>query len=194
MKDSNQFHAVCLDTYPPCVYLNDVSHSVIDIVHKYNNVHGGVRVSGALSANWTTNWICAHFRSHTPSMLVQMLVSTCSRRKLHSSCPSSTSSIQTTQRHPRNIIEAFRFSWKLWKMRWVQFYGISEPSVKLSQCPLQDIKKLGVTVPIEKNVFKYIIHAKLGDGPKRLDNGETLLTEDGQPIRLAPESDSRPRQ
>lgn len=45
MKDSNQFHAVCLDTYPPCVYMNDVSHSVVDLIHRYNNDAGEVRVS-----------------------------------------------------------------------------------------------------------------------------------------------------
>lgn len=45
MKDSNQFHAVCLDTYPPCVYMNDVSHSVVDLVHRYNADAGEVRVS-----------------------------------------------------------------------------------------------------------------------------------------------------
>ncbi|KAJ0805299.1 putative diphosphomevalonate decarboxylase [Helianthus annuus] len=27
--DSNQFHAVCLDTYPPIFYMNDTSHSYI---------------------------------------------------------------------------------------------------------------------------------------------------------------------
>ena len=25
MQDSNQFHAICLDTYPPIFYMNDVS-------------------------------------------------------------------------------------------------------------------------------------------------------------------------
>ncbi|CAH1155710.1 unnamed protein product [Phaedon cochleariae] len=36
MKDSNQFHAVCLDTYPPCIYMNDVSHCIVDVIHAYN--------------------------------------------------------------------------------------------------------------------------------------------------------------
>lgn len=36
MQDSNQFHSVCLDTYPPCVYLNDTSHAIINAVHQYN--------------------------------------------------------------------------------------------------------------------------------------------------------------
>lgn len=45
MKESNQFHAVCLDTYPPCVYMTDLSHSVAELVHKYNADAGEVRVS-----------------------------------------------------------------------------------------------------------------------------------------------------
>lgn len=40
MKDSNQFHAICLDTYPPCVYMNDVSHSIADLVHNINKAAG----------------------------------------------------------------------------------------------------------------------------------------------------------
>ncbi|XP_030762784.1 diphosphomevalonate decarboxylase isoform X2 [Sitophilus oryzae] len=36
MKDSNQFHAICLDTYPPCIYMNDVSHAIVNLVHHYN--------------------------------------------------------------------------------------------------------------------------------------------------------------
>ncbi|XP_053679424.1 diphosphomevalonate decarboxylase [Anopheles nili] len=37
MRDSNQFHAVCLDTYPPCFYMNDVSRKIIQLVHKINS-------------------------------------------------------------------------------------------------------------------------------------------------------------
>lgn len=37
MKDSNQFHATCLDTYPPIFYLNDISRTIIGIVHDLNS-------------------------------------------------------------------------------------------------------------------------------------------------------------
>ncbi len=40
IQDSNQFHAVCLDTYPPCVYMNDVSHAIADLVHQINKDAG----------------------------------------------------------------------------------------------------------------------------------------------------------
>jgi diphosphomevalonate decarboxylase len=39
MADSNQFHATCLDTYPPIFYLNDVSRDVIRLVHAYNEYY-----------------------------------------------------------------------------------------------------------------------------------------------------------
>ncbi|XP_011315113.1 diphosphomevalonate decarboxylase isoform X2 [Fopius arisanus] len=44
MKDSNQMHAVCLDTSPPCFYLNDVSFGVIDLIHAYNEASNRVKV------------------------------------------------------------------------------------------------------------------------------------------------------
>lgn len=36
IEDSNQFHAVCLDTSPPIFYLNDVSRSIIQLVEELN--------------------------------------------------------------------------------------------------------------------------------------------------------------
>jgi diphosphomevalonate decarboxylase len=40
MRDSNQLHAVCLDTVPPCVYMNDTSHAVSDLVGAVNDASG----------------------------------------------------------------------------------------------------------------------------------------------------------
>lgn len=45
MKDSNQFHATCLDTYPPIFYLSGVSKQIISLVHRYNKHYGETRVS-----------------------------------------------------------------------------------------------------------------------------------------------------
>lgn len=44
MQDSNQFHAVCLDTYPPILYLNDTSRRVIQMVTQLNKACGGIKV------------------------------------------------------------------------------------------------------------------------------------------------------
>ena len=45
MKDSNQFHSVCADTYPPIFYMNDVSRTIVRIVHAYNKWAGETRVA-----------------------------------------------------------------------------------------------------------------------------------------------------
>ena len=36
IRDSNCFHAVCMDTYPPLFYLNDKSKEIIRLVDAYN--------------------------------------------------------------------------------------------------------------------------------------------------------------
>ncbi|KAH8107727.1 GHMP kinase [Cristinia sonorae] len=51
MQDSNQFHAVCLDTDPPIFYMNDVSRSIIALVTEYNRV--SVENGGKLKAAYT---------------------------------------------------------------------------------------------------------------------------------------------
>lgn len=38
MRDSNQFHATCMDTYPPLFYMNTFSMLLIKIVHRFNQV------------------------------------------------------------------------------------------------------------------------------------------------------------
>ncbi len=38
MQDSNQFHAVCLDSTPPIFYMNDTSRSIIRIVDEINKI------------------------------------------------------------------------------------------------------------------------------------------------------------
>eukprot|EP01006_Ploeotia_vitrea_P042214 TRINITY_DN66613_c7_g5_i1.p1 TRINITY_DN66613_c7_g5~~TRINITY_DN66613_c7_g5_i1.p1 ORF type:complete len:418 (-),score=240.00 TRINITY_DN66613_c7_g5_i1:79-1332(-) len=40
MADSNQFHAVCLDTLPPIFYMNDTSKRIIHMVHAMNKAAG----------------------------------------------------------------------------------------------------------------------------------------------------------
>lgn len=50
MKDSNQFHAVCMDTYPPIFYMNDISRMIVRIVHAYNQWAGEIRAAYTFDA------------------------------------------------------------------------------------------------------------------------------------------------
>lgn len=40
MKDSNSFHSVCLDSYPPIFYLNDTSKRIIKLINLLNESVG----------------------------------------------------------------------------------------------------------------------------------------------------------
>lgn len=51
MQDSNQFHAVALDTDPPIFYMNDVSRAIIALIVEYNRV--SVEAGGKLKAAYT---------------------------------------------------------------------------------------------------------------------------------------------
>ncbi|TFK67382.1 Diphosphomevalonate decarboxylase [Pluteus cervinus] len=51
MADSNQFHAVALDTEPPIFYMNDVSKSIIALIVEYNRV--SVANGGGYKAAYT---------------------------------------------------------------------------------------------------------------------------------------------
>lgn len=42
MADSNQFHAVCLDTTPPIFYMNDCSRAIIAAVNEINRAAGKI--------------------------------------------------------------------------------------------------------------------------------------------------------
>lgn len=50
MKDSNQFHAICLDTFPPCVYMNDTSHAIVNFVHMFNKSEGETKIAYTFDA------------------------------------------------------------------------------------------------------------------------------------------------
>jgi len=50
MMDSNQFHATCLDTYPPIFYMNDVSKNIIKLVHAYNAWANEIRAAYTFDA------------------------------------------------------------------------------------------------------------------------------------------------
>lgn len=50
MQDSNQFHATCLDTYPPIFYMNDISRMIIRIVHVINDFYGCVKLAYTFDA------------------------------------------------------------------------------------------------------------------------------------------------
>jgi len=50
MRDSNQFHAICLDTYPPLFYLNDISKIIIAAVNRYKEFYQQIKIAYTFDA------------------------------------------------------------------------------------------------------------------------------------------------
>lgn len=50
MKDSNSFHSVCLDSYPPIFYLNDTSKNIIKLINLLNEAAGKLIVAYTFDA------------------------------------------------------------------------------------------------------------------------------------------------
>ncbi|KAL1456929.1 hypothetical protein WDU94_001615 [Cyamophila willieti] len=71
MQDSNQFHACCLDTYPPIVYMNDTSHAVVRFVHEFNTVAGGTKVAYTFDAGPNA---CLYLLEDSVPLLLSTLV------------------------------------------------------------------------------------------------------------------------
>lgn len=50
MKDSNQCHAICMDTYPPLHYMNATSMAIMNLVHSYNAFYGVNKIAYTFDA------------------------------------------------------------------------------------------------------------------------------------------------
>lgn len=73
MRDSNQFHATCLDTFPPIFYLNEVSRRIIHLVHAYNQ-HAG-RVQAAYTFDAGPNAVIFLEAQHVQEVMTLLLES-----------------------------------------------------------------------------------------------------------------------
>lgn len=69
MQDSSQFHAVCMDTYPPVIYLNEQSKHLIDLVHSYNQIDGDNQMKVAYTFDAGPNPFCFLREEHVEDFL-----------------------------------------------------------------------------------------------------------------------------
>ncbi|CAF1189943.1 unnamed protein product [Rotaria magnacalcarata] len=69
MMDSSQFHAVCMDTYPPVIYLNEQSKHLIHLVHAYNQMDGDQTTKVAYTFDAGPNPFCFIRQEHVDEFL-----------------------------------------------------------------------------------------------------------------------------
>lgn len=66
MKDSNSFHATCLDSYPPIFYINDTSKKIIRLVHNINAFFNETIVAYTFDAG--PNAVLYYLEEHEPKL------------------------------------------------------------------------------------------------------------------------------
>ncbi|KAI9223292.1 GHMP kinase [Blastocladiella britannica] len=170
MKDSNQFHAVALDTFPPITYLNDVSRAIIQLVTDYNatptaGYSGKYKVAYTYDAG--PNAVLYVPREFVPEVLALV-----HHYLPHAASTASTESAATTE-------------------YFTNPYGITVPATA---------PKINSRLPVQpEGSIKRILHAKIGDGPRFLYRGVpgepaavavSLINAEGRPIREVAGSDA----
>ncbi|XP_023936265.2 diphosphomevalonate decarboxylase [Bicyclus anynana] len=138
MKDSNQFHAVCLDTYPPCVYMRDISHSIVEVIHRYNEICGEVKVAYTFDAGPNA---CLYLLEKDVPEIISLI-----KQVFPTSNPEFIKGLSTQESQDRDF---------------------------LNQFPIK---------PFEKDLLKYLIYTKVGDGLQEITDGSHLLDINGQPV------------
>ncbi|XP_068154886.1 diphosphomevalonate decarboxylase [Drosophila tropicalis] len=146
MKDSNQFHAIALDTYPPCVYMNDVSHSIVNFVHAYNEAVGSLQAAYTFDAGPNA---CLYVLEENVSQLL--------------------SAVQLA--FPNDLVPSVEY------LRGIQVPNFDSQNEKI----LSKLSDADFLEKRSKNVLKYIIHTKIGNGPCQLSDDNSLLV-DGLPV------------
>uniref|UniRef100_A0AAG5CVS7 Diphosphomevalonate decarboxylase n=1 Tax=Anopheles atroparvus TaxID=41427 RepID=A0AAG5CVS7_ANOAO len=132
MKDSNQLHSVCLDTYPPCFYMNDVSRQIVRLVHQINNLAGeGAPVKVAYSFDAGPNACLFLLEKNVAevSAIVRRAFpfNVCSEEDYYKGIPNDVAAMDAV---PGTMLDSF---------------AVEEP-----------------------NLLRYIIHTKVGEGPRRV--------------------------
>lgn len=146
MADSNQFHAVCLDTTPPIFYLNDTSRAIIALVQELNRA--SVEANGSYLAAYTfdagPNAVIYAPKENMPTVIAAV----------NKYFPQAT-----------EFADPFKMG----------------TSAALPEGFNEGVVNGGW----EKGAVKQLIHTQVGDGPRRLDDAESLLNAEGVPKVLA---------
>ena len=148
MQDSNQFHAVALDTDPPIFYMNDVSRAIIALVVEYNRV--SVEAGGSLKAAYT-----------------------------YDAGPNAV--IYTLKENVKEIVELIVHYFPQ-SDRFKDSFGLF--GTDGVQGKVLDGFNTAIVKPFGVGAVKGLIHTRVGDGPRVLDDKEGLLGVDGLPAKV----------
>ncbi|PFH53695.1 hypothetical protein AMATHDRAFT_54113 [Amanita thiersii Skay4041] len=147
MADSNQFHAVALDTEPPIFYMNDISRTIVNIIVEYNRI--SIANGGGYKAAYTYD-AGPNAVIYAPKANIQEILQ----------------------------LVTYYFPQKEFK----DLFGVLRGG-KLEGRLVEGFNEI-VAKKYDVGAVKGLIHTKVGDGPRKLGNEESLLGESGLPTNL----------
>ncbi|KAJ2746747.1 diphosphomevalonate decarboxylase [Coemansia sp. BCRC 34301] len=151
MRDSNQFHAVCLDTFPPISYMNDISRSIVSLVHAFNSARA--RVAAAYTYDAGPNAVIYALKDDMRDLVE--LVTYC--------FPKNESTLADAFYH-----DSF------------QVFDSADQVGQRLTCPdIAQLAEAVGRFPAGS--VRRIIHTEVGDGPRVLAASESLLDAAGMP-------------
>lgn len=150
MADSNQFHAVALDTEPPIFYMNDVSRAIIGVIVEYNRV--GVEEGKGYRAAYT-----------------------------YDAGPNAV--IYAPKENVKEIVELVISYFPQREGSFKDNFGLFGGGQVVGRIPAGFNEN--VAKRFEVGAVKGLIHTRVGDGPRKLGDGEALLNGEGLPKSLA---------
>ena len=152
MADSNQFHAVALDTEPPIFYMNDVSRAIIALIVEYN------RVSQAQG----TGYKAAYTYDAGPNAVIYAL-----------------------EENVREIAQLILSYFTQTPGQFKDVLGIFSGAADINaEAKIPEGFNETVAKRFEVGAVKGLIHTRVGDGPRKLSNEESLLAATGLPKTL----------
>ncbi|KAI9473797.1 MAG: diphosphomevalonate decarboxylase [Benjaminiella poitrasii] len=156
MRDSNQFHAVCLDTYPPIFYMNDTSRAIIQLIHEYNASSPDGSLKAAYTYDAGPNAVIYAPKENMPEIV----------RLIGRYFPSDKPANDFFADPYHLLADGEKLGDKL---------DLSHEKFNENVIPVQPV-----------NSVSRLLHTKVHDGPRVLSESESLLKlEDGLPKRLA---------
>jgi len=155
MADSNQFHAVALDTEPPIFYMNDVSRTIIALIVEYNRL--SVASGGGYKAAYTYD--------AGPNAVIYALE-------------------ENIREILQLIVSYFPQKEGSFKDVLGLFGATGSPDLNAKAALPQGFNE-AVAKRYEVGAVKALIHTRVGDGPRVLGPEESLLGEGGSPKTLA---------
>lgn len=155
MRDSNQFHAVCLDTYPPIFYLNDTSRAIIQLIHEYNATSTDGKLKAAYTYDAGPNAVI-----YAPKENMAEIIQLIGHYFPSDKEPSAFFA------DPYNVAKDGKLG--------QDFVPKSHTNFNQHVIPVQPV-----------NSVSRLLHTKVDDGPRVLSTEESLLNTEGLPKRLA---------